>query len=115
MKRKYSAKDLDRKVEISPPTKTTSSLKYEDVTFDSYVEEYAKILELPSSKEAEVKGGILYDEVLSVVIRYKSKYDTTDIQLKYKGKEYDVLSSREVYGRRQWLILKCKRGGKVKT
>lgn len=113
MNRKYSAKDLDRKVEISLPTKTTDALKYEDVVYSNYVEEYAKVLNLPASKEAEVNGGILYDEVLHVVIRYKSKYDTTDIQLRYKGKEYDVLSSREAYGRRQWLILKCKRGGKT--
>ena len=65
-----------------------------------------------ASKESEIMGGVIYDDIITAIIRWKSEYDNTDIKVQYKGKSFDVVQSREAYGRRQWLILKCVYGGK---
>ena len=113
MERKIKPGDLDRKVYISIPTITyDTETKYEDVAWSDDIELYASVAEMNASKEAVINGGLIYDSVISVIIRYKEIYNNTAIRLKYKGLCYDVVSNREVYGRKQWLTLKCKYGGK---
>ena len=114
MERKIKPGDLDRKVFVSIPTVTyDSDTKYEDVAWGDDIELYASVIDMNASKEAVVNGGLIYDSIISVIIRYKEIYNNnTAIRLKYNNQYYDVISNREVYGRKQWLTLKCKYGGK---
>ena len=111
---KWTGSDLDRKVSISTVSSTSINLDTgsETPVYAAAVEVPAMILELPASKETEISGGIQYDSVMTVVIRYKAAYEDTKIKVTYKGKDYDVINSREGYERRRWLILKCVYGGK---
>ena len=109
---RYQAGQLDRKVTLSLPVMSVDeNTKYETATYPNDVVMAAMVTEESASKEAEINGGILYDGVLSVLIRYRSAYKTSNVRLEYDGTLYDVLSCREI-GRRQWLIYKCKFGGK---
>lgn len=109
---RYQAGQLDRKVMLSLPViSVDSTTKYETATYPNDVVMSAMVTEESASKEAEVNGGVLYDGVISVLIRFRSEYKTTNVRLEYEGIIYDVLSCREI-GRRQWLIYKCKYGGK---
>lgn len=111
---KWTGNDLDRKVTIYTIASVTvdSDTNYETPVYDAGVTVPAMVSELPASKEVEISGGIVYDSVLQVVIRYKEAYESTDIKLTYKGKEYDIVSTREGHERRRWLVLKCVYGGK---
>ena len=113
MERKIKPGDLDRKIYVSIPTITyDADTKYEDVAWGDDIELYASVIDMNASKEAVVNGGLIYDSIISVIIRYKEIYNNTAIRLKYNNQYYDVISNREVYGRKQWLTLKCKYGGK---
>jgi head-tail adaptor len=113
-KNKWDGSDLDRKVFISTVDTVTidANTKAETKVYSTEKEIPAYIEQLPISRERELTGGVLYDEVLRVVIRYKSEYEDTNIRLRYKGKYYDVTEARESIERRRWLILGCRIGGK---
>lgn len=109
----WTLNDLDRKVQIAiPVTSTDDDTGYTNKTFGTETEVYANVIEKSPSKEKELLGGIIYDRIIDVVIRYKSEYESTDVRLRYKNVYYDVVNSREVYGRKRWLLLKCVYGGK---
>lgn len=111
-KNKWSGSDLDRVVSI----KTVSSVavdgdtNYETITWSANKEIKAHVKEMPISKEEDIAGGQIFNSVLTIVIRYKSEYDTTQLRVTYKGKIYDVVDVREGLERRRWLILECRYG-----
>lgn len=110
----WTVNDLDRRVIINTRTAEVADAdtKYVDITWSSDNVVFANVIEQSPSKEKEVLGGIVYDSVLTVVIRYKSAYKEPKNRLKYENKYYDIIDAREVYGRKRWLVLKCVYAGK---
>ena len=109
----WTINDLDKKVEIALSNNSTDAgTGIVTKGWLAAVEVYANIIEMPASKEKEISGGILYDRVIDVVIRYESTYKSTYNRLKYDGLYYDIIECREIYGRFRWLRMKCVYGGK---
>lgn len=108
---KWVPGQMDRRVYISTPNNTIdTNTKYVIKGWNAEVKVRAHVIE-DIANEGEVEGGIIYKNVINVIVRYKSTYDSTLNKLKYKDLEYDVIGVSEI-GRRKWLKLKCAYGGK---